>query len=90
MKTYKIETQFLEDVSGERHYKFKGGRDLWVENVKGEAEAIAAASYWLQKYGNYTEVLLPHTAKLVPEGEERGEFDHPINARRLWSQFNGG
>ena len=84
MKTFKIETQVIEDVSGERHYKFKGGQDLWIENVKSEAEAVAAASFWVRKYWGYTVVLLPHTAFQVPEGEERGEFDHPINAVSLW------
>jgi hypothetical protein len=59
---YEIETQFIEDVSGEHHYKFKGGRSIAVSCVNSEAQAIAAASLWLSENSDYLEVLLPSTA----------------------------
>ena len=65
MESYQIEVQSLEDVSGEQHYKFKGGRDIIVMNVKSEAEAVAVLSLHLHDTCGFQEVMLPDTAKLV-------------------------
>lgn len=62
---YEIETQFIEDVSGEGHYKFKGGRDITVSKASSEAHALATASLWLSQHGRPLELLLPQTIKEV-------------------------
>ena len=68
LNIYEIETQFVEDVSGEGHYKFKGGRDIAVSSANGEAQALAAASLWLSQHSSPFEVLLPQTIKEIETG----------------------